>query len=118
MRTVKFYLDSDISRVSLRKGLLKAGIDVSWTPNDWMPENASDQMQLQEASLRGRCLVTHNIADFYRLHVERPDHYGIILAHQQGWQSGDILRALIRMVRNVSPDKLRGQIRWLNEWKV
>jgi len=74
MRTVKFYLDADISRVSLRKGLLKAGIDVSWTPNDWMPENASDQMQLQEASLRGRCLVTHNIADFYRLHVERPDH--------------------------------------------
>ena len=118
MRSIKLHLDADISRVSLREGLMKAKIDASWSPSDWMPENASDQIQLQGAFSRGRCLVTHNVADFYRLHMEQPDHCGIILVHQQGWRSGNILRALIKMVGNVSAEEMRGQIRWLNEWKA
>ena len=61
MITVKLHLDADISRRSLRKGLLNSGIDVTWTPNEWMPSDASDQMQLEEAALQERCLVTHNI---------------------------------------------------------
>jgi len=118
MITVKLHLDADISRRSLRKGLLDAGIDVTWAPNEWISSDASDQMQLAEATLRERCLVTHNIADFYRLHNEQPEHYGIILVHQKGWKSGEILNALIKLAKTTSLDEIKNQIRWLNEWRV
>ena len=62
--------------------------------------------------------MLHNIADFYRLHHEQPEHCGIILVHQKGWTPGEILNALVKLVNAKSADDLKDQIHWLNEWKL
>ncbi|WP_242027327.1 hypothetical protein [Sphaerospermopsis sp. FACHB-1094] len=56
MVKLKLHLDADTSSKSLHLALVSKGHDVTRTPNDWMPLDASDEIQLLRATSQGRCI--------------------------------------------------------------
>ncbi len=117
MPNPRLHLDADTSQKSVEKGLLKLGHDVTRTPNEWMALDATDSVQLLEATARNRVIFTFNIGDFVPLAAQYPDHAGIVLAQQRDWPIGRQIRALDRMLTETTAVSWRGQVRWLNEWR-
>ncbi|MEH1856956.1 MAG: hypothetical protein V7L21_02870 [Nostoc sp.] len=52
------HLDADTSIKALHLALLNQGHDVTRTPTDWMPLDATDETQLLGATARRRCIFT------------------------------------------------------------
>jgi hypothetical protein len=117
MAEPRLHLDADASYQALQKALLARGHDVTGTPSDWRPLDASDRQQLLETTARGRCILTFNIGDFVRLSQENPEHGGIILAHQRDWKLAGLITAVDRLLSETSAEDWPGQIRWLNDWR-
>lgn len=116
MSKPRLHLDADISQKVLQAALLARGHDVTRTPNEWMPLDASDETQLLEASAHGRCTLTFNVGDFIRHGKRHPGHAGIILAHQS-WSISELIRALDRLLSTTQAEDWIGQARWLSEWR-
>lgn len=112
----RLHLDVDASVKSLCRALQEQGFDVTRTPNEWLPEDASDERQLQAAAQRGRIVFTFNVRHFAPLAEQFPDHAGIILAHQPGWRLSRLLKAFERLLTETTAVSWRGQVRWLNDW--
>ena len=53
----RLHLDADASIKALYRALMERGHDVTRTPTDWMPLDASDESQLLGATAQGRCLL-------------------------------------------------------------
>ena len=113
----RLHLDADASMKSLYKALIQLGHDVTRTPNDWMPLDASDEDQLLGASAQGRCLFTYNIHDFVRLAQRYPQHGGLILVPQRALKLSEQIRALDRLLTETQAADWPGQVRWLNDWR-
>ncbi len=113
----RLHLDADTSKKALWRALLERGHDVTRTPNDWMPLDASDEAQLLGATAQGRCIFTHNLRDFLALAKRYPQHGGIILAAQQSLSLAEIINALDRLLSETSAADWPGQVRWLNDWR-
>ncbi len=111
------HLDADTSIKALHTALVARGHDVTRTPNEWMPEDASDEMQLLKATDNGRCIFTFNIKDFLSLVIQYPQHRGIILAAQNSWNLSDLIQALDRLLSETQAEDWPGQICWLNQWR-
>lgn len=80
MSRPQLHLDADTSIKALHLALVSRGNDVTRTPTDWMPLDATAQAQLLGATAQGRCIFTFNIRDFLALALAHPQHGGIILA--------------------------------------
>lgn len=110
------HLDADASMKSLHRALVDRGHNVTRTPTDWMPLDASDEVQLLGATARGCCIFTFNVADFSLLARRHPRHGGVILAVQQDWTLSSLIHALDRLLSETEAEEWVGQVRWLNEW--
>jgi hypothetical protein len=97
--------------------LIQRGHDVTRTPNPWIGENASDLEQLLAATAQGRVIFTFNMRDFVPLTRRFPAYGGVILAAQSRWRFPDLIGALDRSLTESESDALRGQVRWLNDWR-
>jgi hypothetical protein len=117
MAKPRLHLDADASMRSLARALAERGHDVTRTPTEWMPLDASDEMQLLGATARGRCIFTFNLADFLKLAQIHPQHRGIILAQQRDWNLSSLIAALDRLLSETEADEWVSQIRWLNDWR-
>ena len=113
----RLHLDADVSYRTLQKVLRERGHDVTRTPCEWMPLDATDEQQLLQATARGRCILTFNVGDFMQLARQYPEHGGIILAHQQAWTLPGLIVAVDNMLSQTDASDWPGQVRWLNEWK-
>jgi hypothetical protein len=111
------HLDADTSIRSLQRALLERGHDVTRTPTDWMPADATDEVQLLGATAQGRCIFTFNIRDFVILARRYPGHGGIILAAQRSMQLSELIGALDRLLTETDATDWPGQMCWLNEWR-
>ena len=111
------HLDADTSSKALCKALLERGHDVTRTPTEWMPFDASDEQQLLGATAQGRAIFTYNIRDFIALGERYPHHAGIILARQKSMSLNELINALDRVLRETEADEWIGLTRWLNDWK-
>ncbi len=118
MAETRLHLDADTSYRVLEKALLARGHDVTRTPTEWMPLEASDTDQLLGATAQGRAIVTFNIVDFVHLAREYPHHAGIILAQQRDWTLSSLIAALDRLLTETAGEDWHGQTRWLNEWRL
>ena len=116
MPKTALHLDADTSNKALWKALLDLGHDVTRTPTDWMPRDASDEDQLLGATAQGRCIFTFNLRDFLALATRYPKHAGIMLAAQSSWSLSDLITALDRLLTETKAEELVGQVRWLNDW--
>lgn len=117
MPDVKLHLDADTSIKSLQSALVARGLDVTRTPNPWMPLDASDEQQLLGATAQGRVIFTFNIRDFLALAARYPRHGGILLAAQMSWTLPQLISALARALTETTPEDWIGQVRWLSDWK-
>ena len=118
MSSARLHLDADTSNRALHDALLKRGHDVTRTPNDWMPLDATDETQLLRATANGRLIFTFNIGDFQALASLYPQHAGIVLAAQRSWTLSALIAALDRMLTETSAEEWTGQLRWLNHWRT
>lgn len=118
MAKPRLHLDADISYRTLHRVLLERGHDVSRTPCEWMAIDGEDEQQLLQATARGRCILTHNIADFIRLAHTHPAHAGIVLAHQPDWTPPALIAAVDGMLTTTVAEEWSGRVRWLNEWRA
>ncbi len=112
----RLHLDADASMRSLARALQERGHNVTRTPTEWMPLDASDERQLLGATARGRCILTFNIRDFVVLAEYHPQHHGIILANQRRWRIPTLIAALDRLLAETEAADWIGQLRWLNDW--
>ncbi len=115
-KKLHLHLDADTSSKALHKALLERGNDVTRTPNEWMPFDASDEQQLLGATAQGRAIFTYNIRDFIVLGKRYPHHAGIILSRQGSMTLNVILKALDWVLSETHSDVLFGLTRWLTEW--
>jgi len=116
-RKLHLHLDADASSKSLYKALLELGHDVTRTPTEWIPLDASDEQQLLGATAQGRAIFTYNIRDFIALDRLYPNHGGIILAFQKSMGLNETIIALDRVLRETNAEDWIGQVRWLNNWR-
>ena len=112
----RLHLDADASSRALHAALVARGHDVTRTPTDWMPRDASDEQQLLGATAHGRSIFTFNVRDFLVLAKQYPRHGGIILAVQSSWRLSELTAALDNLLSETEAEGLIGQVRWLNEW--
>jgi Domain of unknown function (DUF5615) len=113
----RLHLDAGTAVRALERELLARGHDVTRTPTEWMPADASDEMQLLRATARGRILFTFNIRDFMALAELHPLHAGVVLAAQQSWTLAGLIAALDHLLDSTTAEIWVGQVRWLNDWK-
>jgi len=109
----KLHLDADASSKSLHKALLGQGHDVTRTPNQWMPRDATDERQLLGATAQGRCILTFNIRDFIVLAKQHPQHGGIILAAQASWSLSNLITSLDNLLSETDAEDWPGRVQWL-----
>lgn len=115
-KKLHLHLDADTSSKALWNALLARGHDVTRTPTDWMPFDASDEQQLLGATAQGRAIFTYNIRDFIVLGKRYPHHAGIILARQQSLSLIEMIDALDCVLTKTDADAWIGQTRWLKDW--
>jgi len=116
-KKLHLHLDADASSKALYNALLERGHDVTRTPTEWMPFDASDEQQLLGATAQGRAIFTYNIGDFIVLGKRYPQHAGIVLARQKSLSLNELIHALDRVLRETNADEWVGQTRWLNDWR-
>jgi hypothetical protein len=114
-KKLHLHLDADASSKALYNALLERGHDVTRTPADWMPFDASDEQQLLGATAQGRAIFTYNIRDFIVLGQKYPHHAGIVLARQKSMSLSERIDALDRLLRETQADGWIGQTRWLTD---
>jgi hypothetical protein len=117
MTKPKLHLDADASIKALQNALIARGYDVTRTPTEWMPLDASDEVQLLGATAQDRCIFTFNVRDFLALARRYPHHNGIILAVQRSWTLSSLIAALSRLLSETQTADWPGQVRWLNDWR-
>ena len=117
MAKPRLHLDADASVKALVNALCERGQDVTRTPNDWMPFDASDRAQLLGATAQGRVIFTFNVRDFLVLAKKYPKHSGILLATQSRWSLAELISALERALTETSEEDWRGRVRWLNDFR-
>lgn len=117
MANPRLHLDADVSFRTLQRMSVERGHDVTRTPCEWMPFDASDEQQLLQASARGRCILTCNIGDFMRLAQIYPAHGGIVLARQNDWTLSGLIAAVDNLLTQTTAEEWPGQVRWLNDWR-
>lgn len=122
MTKPRLHLDADTSNAALADALQKRGHDgrlvpyhdVTRTPNEWMPLDAHDDVQLLGATAQGRCIFTFNARDYVSLAKRYPHHGGIILSSQRTMP--ELLKALDTLLSETEADDWPGQVRWLDDW--
>ena len=117
MTKLKLHLDADASRKDLLEALREHGHDVTRTPTEDLPLDASDEYQLLWATAQGRAIFSHNISDFIRLGQRYPNHSGIVLSSQTSYTLSQLISLLDRMMVAISAEELAGHVRWLSDWK-
>lgn len=118
MSKLKLHLDADTSIKALHNALVSRGHDVTRTPTEWMPFDASDDAQLLGATAQERCIFTFNIRDFMILAERYPQHCGIVLAAQSSWTLSSLISALDQLLSETQAEEWIGQVRWLNQWRT
>jgi hypothetical protein len=113
----RLHLDADASMRALQAALMAHGHDVTRTPTDWMPLDATDEEQLLRSTAHGRVLFTFNVRDFAVLARRHPAHGGLILAVQSHWTLAGLIAALDRALATTGIGDWPGQVRWLNDWR-
>ena len=113
----RLHLDADASIKGLVNALRERGNDVTRTPNDWMPADASDREQLLGATAQGHVIFTFNVRDFLVLAKKYPKHNGILLATQSRWTLFGLTTTLDYMLSQTDEKDWCGQVRWLNDFR-
>lgn len=116
---IRIYLDEDSMRHSLVQALRNRGVDVTTALDEGMIER-SDADHLAYATKQARVLFSYNRGDFLKLHTqyiaEGKSHAGIILARQQQYSVGELMRRILKLMANRSTADMKNRVEFLNIW--
>ncbi len=106
-------------RHALVVALRARGMDVMTALEAGMIDR-DDVEHLDYAAAHGRVLFSFNVGDFYDLHTrylaEGKSHAGIVLARQQVYPVGELLRRLLRLISARSAEEMQDQVEFLSAW--
>lgn len=116
MTAPRFFVDEDMPAAVVR-ALRTAGFDAVGTP-ETRRLGESDESQLAFAAQEGRAIVTFNVADFARLHVDwltsGRRHSGIVVHRQRS--VSDTLKRLLRLALALDAEAMVDRIEFLSDW--
>jgi Domain of unknown function (DUF5615) len=120
---MQIYLDDSSDDDDLVAFLTQAGHTV-YTPRSEQTRGASDERHLAYAAARNHLLLTHNPADFRRLHsvwqAQGRTHAGILLVYQDNirgkdMEPADIPSAIDHLLASGVP--ITNEVHILNQWR-
>lgn len=119
MSKILLYIDEDSMDEDFVQALRSRHADVL-TVADVGMLHRSDEEQLDWARENGRVIFSFNTREFCRLHTtllgQGSSHAGIILAPQQRYGIGDLMRGVLRLINTKSPEEMQGQLEFLSDW--
>ena len=119
MSKILLYIDEDSIDEDFIRALRSRNADVL-TVADVGMLNKSDEEQLDWARQNNRVIFSFNIRDFYRLHTviigQGLSHAGIIIAPQQRYGIGDLMRGVLKVINTKSSEEMEGQLEFLSDW--
>ncbi|MCI0391261.1 MAG: DUF5615 family PIN-like protein [Acidobacteria bacterium] len=116
---VSLYLDEDAQDNDLIHALRLHNVDVvkAWAVGMRQRE---DEEHLLFATAQGRVLFGFNAGDYQQLHTEfltqGRSHGGIILAKQQVYSVGELMRRLLKLIAMKSAEEMTDRIEFLHDW--
>lgn len=116
--SLRLLIDEDSQSNPLVKILREAGHDVV-TVNELGANGQPDPVVLKYARENDRLLLTHNCGDFEALHVENPNHPGILAVYRDADPSKNMSRqAIVKALANLETAmmSLANQFIALNHW--
>ncbi|MCP4349495.1 MAG: hypothetical protein GY795_28775 [Desulfobacterales bacterium] len=117
MSVLKIYLNENLSW-KIAKALREYGYDVV-SSHDAGMNAEEDDVQFEFAISEGRAVLTNNFGDFVRLCDEyassEKEHCGVILTTK--CTMGETVKRLKKMLKCVTAEQMKNQIRWLNEFE-
>jgi Domain of unknown function (DUF5615) len=119
MSKILLYIDEDSMDTDFVQALLTRNVDVL-TVADVGMLHKSDEEQLDWATENSRVVFSFNTRDFYHLHtivLERGSvHAGIILAPQQRYGIGELMRGVLHLINTKSAEEMHGQLEFISDW--
>jgi len=106
---LRFHLDESVNP-AIAEGLRLRGMDCTTTPQMEL-RSAADAEQLIFATSQQRILVTTD-QDFLALAPRQP-HAGIIYWHQESRSIGEVIRRIVRLCEQHTPEAIRNQVMFL-----
>lgn len=101
MSKILLYIDEDSMDQDFVNALRARSVDVLTVADAGMLHK-SDEEQLMWAAEKGRVIFSFNARDFYCLHTlfleQGSSHAGIILALQQRYGVGDLMRGVLKLM--------------------
>jgi hypothetical protein len=119
MSKILLYIDEDSMDEDFVKALRSRNVDVL-TVADVGMLHKSDEEQLDWARENYRVIFSFNTRDFYWLHThllaQGLFHAGIILAPQQRYGIGELMRGVLRLINTKSLEEMQGKVEFLSNW--
>lgn len=119
MSKILLYIDEDSMDEDFVQALRSRNVDALTVADVGMLQK-SDEEQLDWARKNCRVIFSFNARDFYRLHTtllaQGSSHMGIILAPQQQYGIGNLMRAVLKLINTKSAADMQGQIEFLSDW--
>ncbi len=119
MGKILLYIDEDSMDEDFVEALRSRNVDVL-TGADVGMLHRTDEEQLTWATENNRVIFSFNTRDFYRLHTllleQGLSHAGMILAPQQRYGIGELLRGVLRSINTKSAEEMVGQVEFLSDW--
>ena len=116
--TIRLYCDEDSMGSSLVVALRSRGIDVTALEDNMV--DRQDGEHLDHSTRHSRALFSFNRSDYFQLHTEYlklgKSHAGIILANQQHYSVGELMRRILRLSASRSPADMQNHIEFLSAW--
>ena len=116
---ISLFFDEDSMDKALVLALRARGVDVM-TALDAKMIAKSDEEQLDYATSQNRVLCSFNVSDFFRIHSRYLNsgiaHAGIVVSQQQLYSVGGIMRRLLRLISELTPQEMRNRIEFLGTW--
>jgi hypothetical protein len=116
---IRLYLDEDSMQQALVNALRARGVEVITALETGMIER-KDEHHLEYATERGCVLFSFNVGDYFYLHTnflsEGKQHAGIILAQQQRYSVGEIMRKLLLLISTTPAEAMVNQVEFLSSW--
>jgi len=119
MSKILLYIDEDSMDEDFVQALQSRNVDVLTVANVGMLHR-SDEEQLDWARESSRVIFSFNTRDFYRLHTtligQSLSHAGIVLAPQQRYGVGEMMRGVLKLINTKSLEEMQGQLEFLSDW--
>ena len=109
-KRIRFHLDEHIDP-AIALGLRRHGIDVTTTVEVRL-RTQSDELQLEFACQEQCVIVTHD-DDFLRIASRTNKHPGIAYCKQGSRSVGNIIRRLIQIYEQLTPEEMAGRVQYL-----